>query len=253
MPRDPYSADIDIGSLFEGENLSREYYGDIKALAEAIKENEWLAPLVVVREGKRYRIIAGNRRLRAIRILIDAGDWPRELPCQVFSQLSDAKAAILNITENEERLTPNPAERMRSYRILKERHGYTTRQLSQRLGKSEQTVENYIRMGKQLHPIILKAVANGGDGTILTLPQLLTLSAKTQEDQLAYWVARSEHKTKAGEFDSSELAEHRRMRRRVDIERAIRELKRSDEDERRFGAKVLQWVLGTRDSPPWED
>lgn len=254
MKREPYSEDIDIALIDEGQNLSREYYGDLKALASAIKENDWLAPLQVVKNGKRYTLAAGYRRKRAVQLLIDAGDWDRKIPCQVFLTLTDAAAAALNVAENEERLAPNPVERMRSYQKLVERHGHSPKTLAARFGKSVQTVNNYLRMGKQLHPVILKAVANSGEVELLPVPTLLRLCAKTPDQQLAWWEARSAHKqSRQDNDDAPELvSDEKRMRRRREILAAIKTLKSIGDDETAFGAKVLQWALGER-SEPWED
>lgn len=249
---EPYSSDIALDAIVEGENLSREYYGDIDALAKAIAQNAWCAPLQVSKDGKRYRLGAGYRRYRALLLLRERGEWGDSAPCQVFTSFDDAKLAAINAAENQERLQPNLAESVNTYRQLHERYSLSKGEIALRMGKSVQHVGNCIRVAKSVHPTILAAVRNGGEHAGFTLGQLISLASKTPAEQLQWLQQRS---ISAGPRESGSNAEAAddgpRMRRRREIEKGIKELKAIGDSEAAFGVRILQWVLGQR-SEPWE-
>lgn len=256
--REPYSADVPIDVIYEGENLSREYYGDLKPLAKAIASNQWLAPLQVVKEGKRYRLVAGYRRLRAVGMLRERGDWAEEtVPCQVFTTLADAAGAALNVAENSERLNPNYAETFAAYRQLKERYGLTTQQITERVGRSVSHVNNCIYAASHLHPAILKSLANIGDRRPpMAMTALFRLAYRPLDEQLKSWtrltaVDAPANSSEAGELD--DIAPAPKPKRRREIELAIKDLRRIGDDECQFAVKVLQWTLGERTTAPWDE
>lgn len=256
--REPYAEDIPLSSIVEGENLSREYYGNLKALAIAIHESQWVAPLQVVKRAEGlYELKAGYRRFRAVKLLHDRGDWPDGLiPCQVFTSLSDAGGAALNVAENQHRLNPNYAELFKSCRELKERYGFSTKVIATRLNKSPQHIDNYIRCARQLHPSILKAISMSGEAASpMKLEGLFRLAGKTHTEQLKIWENATEVRETGGlDVEGGGVtpdAGKPRLRRRREIEQAIRELRQMTDKEAQFGAKVLQWALGER-TEPWE-
>lgn len=250
MAREPRSEDIPLAHIYEGENYSREFYGDIPALADAIHENAWLSPLQVLRESRtRYRIVAGARRFRALQLLVERGDWPDEtVPCQVYDDLTEARTAALNAAENHCRLNPNHAELFRTCRELRERFGLPATEIAKRLDKSVVHVNNCIRCAKQLHPSILKAVANMGDNAI-PMSQLIQLASKTPADQLEAWEAKSAVTRPANNASAASGEPRKRVRALPEIEKAIKELRDMPGKEHRFACEVLRWVIGGNE--PW--
>lgn len=113
---------------------------EIESLAESIREHGIIQPLVVRREGDRYQLISGERRLRAA---IKAG-WS-EVPVHV-READERQMAELAIVENLQRKDLNPLEKGRSFQQYLERYGCTQEELAGRLKIDRSTVANLIRL-----------------------------------------------------------------------------------------------------------
>ena len=113
----------------------------LQTLAESIRENGLLQPVVVRRgENGLYQIIAGERRWRACRL---AG--LTEIPT-VILDADDLRAAQLALIENLQREDLNPIEEASGYQTLIETFGLTQEEAAQRVGRSRPAVANSLRL-----------------------------------------------------------------------------------------------------------
>ena len=113
----------------------------LQTLAESIRENGLLQPVVVRRgENGLYQIIAGERRWRACRL---AG--LTEIPA-VILDADDLRAAQLALIENLQREDLNPIEEASGYQTLIETFGLTQEEAAQRVGRSRPAVANSLRL-----------------------------------------------------------------------------------------------------------
>lgn len=127
----------------------------LSELAASIKMHDIIQPLTVTRlSNGRYRIVAGERRLRAAKI---AG--LKDVPVYV-RETKDSQLLELALLENLQRENLNAIEIALSYKRLMDELDYTQEQLAERMGKERSTVTNYIRLLK-LPPDIQVAVRNG--------------------------------------------------------------------------------------------
>ena len=112
----------------------------LKSLSESIRVSGVLSPLLVVQTGERYRLVAGERRLRAA---LMAG--LQTVPCVVrdFTRQQEMEAALV---ENLQREDLNPIEEAEGIRALMEQCGYTQEKTAERLGKSRPAVANSLRL-----------------------------------------------------------------------------------------------------------
>ena len=126
----------------------------LKSLSESIRVSGVLSPLLVVQTGERYRLVAGERRLRAS---LMAG--LQTVPCVVrdFTRQQEMEAALV---ENLQREDLNPIEEAQGIRALMEQCGYTQEQAAERLGKSRPAVANSLRL-LSLEDEITDAVRTG--------------------------------------------------------------------------------------------
>lgn len=113
----------------------------LKELAESLKRNGIMQPLLVRPEGTGYTIIAGERRFRAARI---AG--MTEVPVVLVDDIDDTRMLELALVENLQREDLNPIEAAEAYRVLIEKCGLTQGQLAVRVGKSRTAVTNLLRL-----------------------------------------------------------------------------------------------------------
>lgn len=127
----------------------------LSELAASIKMHNIIQPLTVspMPSGK-YRLIAGERRLRAAKI---AG--LKDVPVYI-RQSDDSTILELALLENLQRENLNAIEIALSYKRLMDDLDYTQEQVAERMGKERSTVTNYLRLLK-LPPDIQVAVRNG--------------------------------------------------------------------------------------------
>ncbi|MES1225366.1 MAG: ParB/RepB/Spo0J family partition protein [Bacteroidota bacterium] len=127
----------------------------LQELAASIKMHDIIQPLTVSKmPGGKYRLIAGERRLRAAK---RAG--LKDVPVYI-RQANDTQLLELSLLENLQRENLNAIEVALSYKRLMDELDYTQEQVAERMGKERSTVANYIRLLK-LPPDIQVAVRNG--------------------------------------------------------------------------------------------
>ncbi|MGD9722240.1 MAG: ParB/RepB/Spo0J family partition protein [Pirellulales bacterium] len=127
----------------------------IRELCESLKEHGMIQPLVVRRNGERYQLIAGERRLRAA---IKAG-W-QQVPVQV-READDRQMSEVAIVENLQRKDLNALEKANSFQQYLERYGCTQEELAGRLKIDRSTIANLIRL-LELPAEIQQALRSGG-------------------------------------------------------------------------------------------
>lgn len=127
----------------------------LKELASSLKLHDIIQPLTVSKlTNGRFRLIAGERRLRAARM---AG--LKDVPVYV-RQANDVQLLELSLLENLQRENLNSIEIALSYKRLMDELNYTQELVAEKMGKERSTVANYIRILK-LPPDIQVAVRNG--------------------------------------------------------------------------------------------
>lgn len=126
----------------------------LQELSQSIKIHDIIQPVTVTKIGKKYQLIAGERRFRASKM---AG--LKDIPAYV-RQANDQELLELALLENLQRENLNAIEIGLSYKRLMEEVSLTQEQVADRMGKERSTVTNYIRLLK-LPPDIQVAVRNG--------------------------------------------------------------------------------------------
>jgi ParB family transcriptional regulator, chromosome partitioning protein len=127
----------------------------LQELANSIKLHDIIQPITVSKlHGNKYRLISGERRLRASKM---AG--LKDVPAYV-RQANDQELLELALLENLQREDLNAMEIALSYKRMMEELDHTQEQVAERMGKDRSTVTNYLRLLK-LPPDIQVAVRNG--------------------------------------------------------------------------------------------
>jgi len=115
---------------------------ELAELASSIREHGVVAPILVRRDGARYRIVAGERRWRAAQ---RAG--LREIPALV-REANDREAFELALVENLQRADLNAIEEAEAFEVLTRDHGLTQEAVAERVGKDRSSVANALRLLK---------------------------------------------------------------------------------------------------------
>lgn len=145
----------------------------LNELAESIKENGIIQPIIVQRKGTGYRIVAGERRWRASRI---AG--LKVIPA-IVRDLTDKQTMEQALIENLQREDLNPLEEAFAMDNLLKNHKMTQEQLAKKLGKPRATIANTVRLmniDESLQDFIRNGDLSAGHAKAL-------LSLKDKEDQ----------------------------------------------------------------------
>lgn len=135
--RDIPVAEIDPNSSQPRRDFDKDA---LEQLADSIRHAGVLSPILVVENGERFRIVAGERRFRASRI---AG--LETVPCIVRS-MTDAQQMEAALIENLQRADLNPIEEGTAIRSLMQECGYTQEEAAKRLGKSRSAIANLLRL-----------------------------------------------------------------------------------------------------------
>ncbi len=113
---------------------------ELETLAASIRSNGILQPLVLRRRGKRYQLIAGERRLRAAKT---AG---LERVPAVVREADDRQMLALALVENIHRRDLGPLEKGEAFRRLSEEFNLTQEEMGSQVGLSRSAVANFIRL-----------------------------------------------------------------------------------------------------------
>ncbi|HPX60545.1 MAG TPA: ParB/RepB/Spo0J family partition protein [Deltaproteobacteria bacterium] len=140
--KDYFNCPIEL--IRPNKNQPRKHFATDKLdeLADSIREQGIIQPLVVTRKNDYYEIIAGERRWRAAQ---KAGI--HELPV-VIREASEDKVLELALIENIQRQDLNAIEEAQAYRSLQEHLAISQEDVARRVGKNRTTVTNSLRLLK---------------------------------------------------------------------------------------------------------
>jgi len=130
----PIGRMLPVEDLDPNPNQPRQNLGDLSELTASVKEKGVLEPLLVRPVGRRYQIIAGERRYRAA---VEAG--LDELPCLVRNA-SDAEVMELALVENLQRKDLGSFEEADGLKMLADAYGYTHEMMAEKIGKSRSSI-----------------------------------------------------------------------------------------------------------------
>jgi ParB family chromosome partitioning protein len=133
-------------------------------LAESIRSEGLLQPVVVRRHGERFTLIAGERRWRAFQQL-----GIKAIPARLV-EASDASAAVLGLIENLQREGLNPIDEAHGYASLIRDFDLTQETAAGRVGKSRASVANALRLlalDAELQGFLAKSLLSTGHAKVL--------------------------------------------------------------------------------------
>jgi ParB family chromosome partitioning protein len=113
---------------------------ELRGLADSVREQGILQPLVLRRVGMRYQVIAGERRLRAAR-LAGLGEVPA-----LVREASDLQMLAWALVENIQRRDLGPLEKAEAFDRLSTTFGLTQEEMGRQTGLNRSTVSNLVRL-----------------------------------------------------------------------------------------------------------
>jgi len=198
----------------------------LEDLVQSIRQHGIIQPLVVTRTGERYQLIAGERRLRAAKVV---GLLAVPAVVRDSKELEQLEIAIV---ENVQRQDLNPVEEAYAYQQLTDEFALTQDQIAQKVGKSRASIANAIRL-LALPKEMLQALR---EGRITASHGKILLSAVTpaERQELFHQITKQQLPVRAAGSLGRETTVRRYSRRNIDP------LTLADEDQLRthFGTKV---------------
>ena len=145
--------EIDTDLIQPNTEQPRSKFSDekLEELAQSIKINGIVQPIIVRRQGNMYQIVAGERRWRASQKV-----GLKKIPA-VVKDIADDKLLELALIENIQRQELNAIEEAKAYKNLIETIGLTQEMIAERVGKNRTVVTTFLRLLK-LPPDIQKLV-----------------------------------------------------------------------------------------------
>jgi len=169
---------VDLDKLMAREDQPRKNFDDesLEELANSIKADGVIQPIVVRKVDDKYEIIAGERRFRASKL---AG--LEKVPV-VVKNVTDRKARELALVENIQREDLNPIEEAISLKTLMEEYKLTQQELSDIIGKSRSYIANNLRLlnlSDYIKEYLIRGELSPSQGRTL-------LSLETEEERKKY-------------------------------------------------------------------
>lgn len=179
---------LSLDQIHPNKNQPRKEFNQDKLdeLADSIRQNGVLQPILVRRKGTSYEIVAGERRYQAAKL---AG--LKEIPVNV-REISDEEVFQLALIENLQRADLNPIEEAQGYQKLIKDNGCTQEQLGKILSKSRSAIANTLRLldlPKDVQDLMAsKKLTAGHARAILAIPDedaRIELANKVVTEQLS--------------------------------------------------------------------
>ncbi len=175
----------------------------LEQLADSIRQAGVLSPILVVEQGSRFRIVAGERRFRAARM---AG--LETVPCIVRS-MTNAQQMEAALIENLQRQDLNPIEEANAIRSLMQECNYTQEEASKRLGKSRPAVTNLLRLltlPEEILNMVVNQELSAGHARVLA-----GVSPESRQLELAHQCILHDYSVRKLEELSQKQSTHRAM------------------------------------------
>ncbi len=158
--------ELSVGDIDPNRNQPRKKFDDdaLLALADSIRHNGVLSPILVARDGRRYTIIAGERRWRAARL----ANCPT-IPA-IVRDWDDVRRQEAALVENIQREDLNAIEEARGIRRLMEECALTQEVAAERIGRSRSAVANILRLlslPERIQNAVIEGALSAGHARVL--------------------------------------------------------------------------------------
>lgn len=170
---------LGIEEIHRNPRQPRQYFNKEKLhqLAESIKANGILQPIVVRKSKDGFEIVAGERRWRAAQ---EAGQ--NQVPC-IIQSVGDQEILELALIENIQRDDLSPIEEASAYKMMADDFSLTQEDIAKKVGKSRVAVANILRL-LQL-PLSIQQLVTEGRLSMGHARALIPLPKESLQNQLA--------------------------------------------------------------------
>jgi len=192
--------EIDVDDIVPNPDQPREHFDEskIRDLADSIKSVGLIEPIIVRKYGNGFSIVAGERRLRAVKSL------GMKAIRSIVIEANDEKNFTIALIENIQREALDPVEEAKAYRMLTEKFGLKHQEIAERAGKDRTSISNSMRI-LNLDESILIALSKGEINT--GHAKLLLAAPENMRSQLCEIIIEKELSVRALEEILKEMKE----------------------------------------------
>lgn len=167
-------SEIPLEEISKNRYQPRKKFDDvsIKELAASIKAKGVIQPILVQKADKGYELIAGERRLRAVKLL------KLETIPSIIKSINKVEALELAILENIQREDLNPVEEANAYKLLMGEFKLTQEEVARKVGRERSSIANMLRLLKL--PASIQADITEGRLTMGHARALLACASETE-------------------------------------------------------------------------
>ena len=164
-PQTPFR-EVAVAKISASPHQARREFDEegIRQLADSIRSEGLLQPLVVRAKGDRYLLIAGERRLRACQSI-----GLKTVPVCVLD-VGEASSAVMGLIENLQRRDLNPIETALAYASLMKDFGLTQEAVAERVAQPRASVANMLRLlalDREIQGFLVKGAISVGHAKVL--------------------------------------------------------------------------------------
>ena len=224
--------ELNIVELRPNPYQPRKVFNDeaLKELAESIKEHGVIQPIIVKKSIKGYEIVAGERRVRACKMI-----GLEKIPA-IIRPFTDEQMMEIALLENLQRENLNAIEEAHAYKSLLEKLNITQEELSKKVGKSRSHVTNIIgllRLPKAVQDMVANETISMGHARVLS---------KLEDDNKIIELANKIVEENLSVRDIEKMAEDNNIERKIKINRRSTE----ENSEYKYIEELLREKLDTK-------
>ena len=151
--------EVDLGLIDIAEQARKTFIEtELLSLGENIKQHGLLMPLLVVANSSRFTLIAGERRLRAMRLV-----GITKAQVLVLNPMDAGDTTVVQFIENEFRSAMTPTEKAHAMLDIKQKKGWMNKELSARLQMDQSSATRYLALFDTI-PAVREAAEAGKIG-----------------------------------------------------------------------------------------
>ncbi len=216
VQQEAISPEIDIDLIEPNPDQPRTRFteANLEELAQSIRANGVVQPIVLRQVGGRYQIVAGERRWRASQ---RAG--LRRIPA-VVKEVSDDKLLELALVENIQRQELNPIEEAKAYRKLIDTLGLTQEMVAERVGKDRTIITTSMRLLRlpgEIQRVIEEGGLSAGHGRALMMTDDPKIQRRLANEAIDNgWSVRDTERAVKKAVKSPQISDNKQVTRTVD-------------------------------------
>jgi ParB family transcriptional regulator, chromosome partitioning protein len=217
--------ELDLDLIEPNTDQPRTRFGEanLDELAQSIRANGVVQPIIVRTQGSKYQIVAGERRWRAAQ---KAG--LEKIPA-VIKNVSDDKLLELALIENIQRQELNAVEEARAYKKLIETVGLTQEMVAERVGKNRTAITTFLRLLKlpeDIQKLIEEEKITAGHARALLMTEDDNIRRKVAKNIVEFSLSvREVEKAVKKLAKSGEVTENKLVKKKQDVNHKAAETK----------------------------